>query len=430
VTSIGRPRQIVAGALAGPAVLVVAMSINNAGIFGFHMIASRILGPARYGALGSLLALTLLLSVATTAITMAVVGQVAAHPDPTDWSVRGPARTLTGVVAILLVAGGASSRELARFLHLKSVVPVLLLLAYAAAVLAQVIARGIVLGSHRYRTVAGAIVSGTIVRLILGVALAAAFGTSGAIAAYTGAEATTAALLYMATHRRQQHRSRIPLKLPVPALALTIAAYGGIWLFSSTDTLLARHLLPGFDAGIYVAATTAGSIALWLPYNVTSSLFPRLVREATVLDGSRSFLIGAILAGAITVAAAIVMMLVPGFVISVLFGASYHGSAAVLVLLAMSNGLQGIAGFLLHHQLAHRRLTSLLPWVAVMSLAVLIEAHHPGPRGIAADAVVVSAGLALVMVGVSIWIGLRMATRPHQLATRPHQEEGQLAAIV
>jgi len=171
-----------------------------------------------------------------------------------------------------------------------------------------------------------------------------------------------------------------------------------MYALSAADTFLARHLLLAQSAGLYVAASTAGSIALWLPYNVTSASFPGLAGEAHEGSaGRRSFLAGLAAVTAVTLTVALAMILLANVTVGVLFGGAFTASAPILVLLAVSNGAQGVAGFLLHHQLAHHRMRSLVPWIGLVAMGIGIYRFHHSARQIAAVAVVVSLALLVTM---------------------------------
>ena len=405
-TSTSRLASARSQLLNGPAILVLALCFNSAGVFAFHIVVSRLLGPSRYGALGALLALALILSVASGAVTMAVTQRVAASPPATGWSIARQYRVVGVGCLVLAVAGACGAAEIKHYLHLGTLTPVVLLVLFGEVVLCGLVPRGVLVGQHRYRLMGGAVAIGAVVRVIAGAALAPAFGTSGAIAAYGAAEgATTLIALVGVVRHRQRGDAVSELNVSWRSLGLALAAFGGMWTFSATDTFLARHLLSSVGAGIYVAASVAGSAALWLPYTVTGSVFARLSAEAHAEDTKgrdfRNSLVATVLmAGGICVA----LVLVPGLVIRVLFGASYEASARVLVFLAVSNGLQGVTGFLVSHQLAHRRWTVLLPWAGVVGLVTAIYLHHQTPRAIALAAVLVSLALCVAVLAGSVRI--------------------------
>jgi hypothetical protein len=76
----------------------------------------------------------------------------------------------------------------------------------------------------------------------------------------------------------------------------------------------------------------------------------------------------------------------------------------VLVLLAVSNGAQGMISFLLHHQLAHHRATCLLPWMGLLVLVPIVYAAHGSASQVATEDMVVS----LCLFGAMALISLRL----------------------
>ncbi|HEY2430085.1 MAG TPA: hypothetical protein VGI06_14195, partial [Acidimicrobiales bacterium] len=295
---------------------------------------------------------------------------------------------------------------LERYLHLGSPVPVLLLAVLAAAILGGLVPRGVLMGEKRFAPVAGGLATGVTLKLVLGAGLAAAFGVSGAVAAAAAGECVTTLLYYRSLG---PHRSGTELRVPGRSFSLATGAYCGFWLLAAADTFLARHLLSATSSGLYVAASTAGSIALFLPNNITLTVFPSLAGAAGD-DRSPTGTFGSALvaAGALTVAAAGALALLPSLAVAILFGPSFKAASGLLVLLAVSNGAQGMVSFLLHHQLAHHRLTCLLPWLGLGALVAAANVAHQSPRQIAAEALVISVVLVVVMATLS----LRMVMAP------------------
>jgi O-antigen/teichoic acid export membrane protein len=161
---------------------------------------------------------------------------------------------------------------------------------------------------------------------------------------------------------------------------------------------------------VYVSASVAASAALWLPYNVTASTYARLSTEA-IEPGSddRSFRLGLGATGVMVFALVCVLEAAPALIIRILFGPAYAGAASVLVWLACSNGLQGLCGYLMAHQLAHRSRTVLLSWAGVAALAIGMSSHHGSSHQVATVAVTVSAALAVAMLLASV--GIRASGR-------------------
>ena len=381
--------------------LFAALTYFNVSTFGFHVIVSRLLGPARYGALGAILALASLSGNGTGAVGAAVTRAVAIGGADRPWDTRRVRRIglLAAAVAAIAVAG--LSPVLERYLHLTSPVPLLLFAVLAAATLAGMVPRGVLLGRRRFAPVAAALGIGVTTKLIAGAALANVAGVSGAMAGAALGECVTAALCFRA--ERASTEGGDTLSVPFRSFSLATGAYWGFWLLTATDTFLARHLLAATPSGLYVAASAAASIALFLPNNITLTAFPSLAGAAADADGtSRTFRRAFAAAAGLTTIAAGALALLPGLAVAVLFGPGFKHAAPLLVMLAVSNGSQGMVSFLLHHQLAHHRVTCLLPWAGLLLLVPVIYAAHGSASRVAMEDMIISVGLFAAMAVISL----------------------------
>jgi hypothetical protein len=172
---------------------------------------------------------------------------------------------------------------------------------------------------------------------------------------------------------------------------LSLAALGGYGVLMSMDSVLARHYLPSREAGWYTAAATAGKIALFLPAAVATLAFPRFAVGDGRSREARSTLhlaFPAVLA--IGLLAAVVMLGLSRLVMSLLFGASYHGAAGAVGILGVEAMLLGLVSLLVYFHLARRSTTSLLCWGGAVLAAVGIALFHRSPESIALDMVVAS----------------------------------------
>ena len=210
----------------------------------------------------------------------------------------------------------------------------------------------------------------------------------------------------------------VALHVPRRSVVLSSGAYSSLWLLAAADTFLARHLLTAHSSGLYVAASTAASIALFMPNNVTLAVFPALAGDAARgQPGEFKRALGC--AGGLTVLATTGLALLPALIIAILFGPSYRGAAAILVLLAFSNGAQGLVGFLQHHQLAHHRSSCLLPWLGLATFGAIAITFPGSPTHLAAQAVCVSVALLGVMAVFSLRIALLVRARTTEPEIEP-----------
>jgi O-antigen/teichoic acid export membrane protein len=236
-----------------------------------------------------------------------------------------------------------------------------------------------------------------------GLSLASMFGVAGAVVGYAAGPVAFAVIVRIGRRSvAEVEAGARPLRLEAREVVMAIAAFGGLWALTGADVFVSRHLLGPVESGLYVAASTAASTALFLPSAAATAVFPRLAADASGAGGRKFFFRSLAVVGALTIVTVGSLVVVRGQLIAVFFGRSYKGAAAILALLALSNGAQGLIGFLQLHQLAHRRLGSLLPWLGLVALVAMAETRHQDAHQIALEAVLASAGVLVVMVPMSI----------------------------
>lgn len=382
--------------------LVAAMTLAvNLGSFGFLVLVARSADPALFGALAALAGIILLCEVPASALQV-VVGRSFAGAEPeSPQVVVGPLlvdASAWGAAACAVLL--ALSPLVERFLHLPSITSALLLAAYALPVGVSVVPKGVLVAQGRLRLLSIGLVSGTVVRIVVGVLLVRrGAGLDGAVVAMVCGEAVSAAILLpglrelLGPSATGGGRSRT-LSLgvtdgphlkwghaKVPAMAFT-----GYWVLTAIDVVLARHWLGLNASGWYAAAATVAQIALLAPGAIAALAFPRLVgTDVPQLVGPETrpnqrlmFALGSASVAAIGFVAAVVVCFFASGTVEGLFGDAYGPAARVVGLLSFSGALIGLVTVLLHYHLSRGgRLTAGLCWpgsiVAVVGTAIW---HH------------------------------------------------------
>src|SRR5258708_11222167 len=133
---------------------------------------TRLMGPQQYGALGALLAVVLVLSVPTGAV-QAVVARRSAVATSDN---RQLGALLSGSMRLALFAGVAVTAALAaaspfgaRFFHIHSAVPMLLVAAYLLPATVGPVGRGFLQGTMQFRLLGASYVVSMTLKLALGV---------------------------------------------------------------------------------------------------------------------------------------------------------------------------------------------------------------------------------------------------------------------
>ena len=231
-------------------VLLLALGVLNGSNYVFHVAVSRLLGPASYGSLASLLAVVLVLSVPFGVLQTVLAQRTAAlvatgRADEVPRLAAGALKGLTPVAWLLGAAVALAAPALALFLHL-GVVSALLLAPYVVVSILGSVPLGVLQGQLRFGAIGALLVGGVAVRLGLGIGgVAAGAGVPGAVLATAVAPVVPLAgglsLLRVRRGAWQAARRRLdPLRGDfVPAfLGLT-----GFWLLAEVDIALARHYL-------------------------------------------------------------------------------------------------------------------------------------------------------------------------------------------
>ncbi|MCL4413714.1 MAG: glycosyltransferase [Actinobacteria bacterium] len=387
----------------GALVLFVAMMAVNGVNFVFNVVMSRMLGAAHYGALGSLLGMVSVVTVVVGGLQLAVT-QAVAEREATARSrvVAGKAFLAAGVVGLVVLAvTGALSPLLSSFLHLSSLVPVVLLALYLAPSIAGLVPQGVLIGERRFRAVAAATLIGTTARLVVGVALVGlGMGIDGALLASVASAVLMLGMLAWPLRRQLGMREGAAnLGVRLGPAALSLVGLGGFALFTMIDSLLARHYLPALQAGYYVAGATAARISLFLPGAVGVIAFPRLAAaRAAGSDPTKvlrqSLGLIAVLGGL----AALVMAALPGLVVSVVFGPAYAPAAPVVRVLGIAAAAMAVIGQLVYVHVARHSRVATGCWAGAAGAVVLIAAFHGSPLSLAWAMLVLAGGLVVVML--------------------------------
>jgi O-antigen/teichoic acid export membrane protein len=301
------------------------------GSFVYHSIAGRILGPAAYGQVASLIA-AYAIGLTFAVILSLVLARHAATLIATGESGIGSVlRRTAGLIAIpclgIVLLAVLMAGPVAAFEHIASSLPVVILGLAIALGWQVAIPRGILQGLQRFKALAVNLSVDPIVRVsALLVLLAGGYAVSGAMAAVVaGLVVALAAGIYSLRDRFGGKEPAVRLRL-VGGFSLTAAAgVVGIQLLFNQDVVLAEHYLPSHEGGIYGGLNKIATIVFYLTLSVSQVLFPRVVDAiARRQHPGRLLLSSAGILTALGAAALLVFAVVPGLVVGVLYGPAFR----------------------------------------------------------------------------------------------------------
>ena len=384
----------------GGAAYLIAAAVLNASNFVFNVIASRLLGPSAFGALGSLLGLVSVVTIVLGALTVAVARTVSAEaeqPQPGDLAPSRTAILLTVLGFALVLALAVPLRNL---LHLTSVWPVVIMSFVLPLAVAEIVPRGALLARLNFRTLSLAVAASAVTRLGAGVILIElGMGLNGAVLATVLSQlVVTALIVWPVRHELRRVPETTPIKVPLSDATLALIALGGFSALNAVDSVLARYYLPAVQSGYYVAASTAAQIAFALPVTIALMAYPRFVAVEKDGDGHKVLIEGIALVGTLGFVAAAILWRFH-IIVTVLFGKHYAPAAAALRVLAWEGMALGLMSVFVYFHLGHRKLMSCASWLGVAGAIVLVAGvFHDGQLPIA-----------FVMLSVSTVVLLAMA---------------------
>jgi O-antigen/teichoic acid export membrane protein len=263
--------------------IAVAMAVMNVSTYAFTILAARRLGPAEYGAFGSLMGLLLVVNVLSLGLQATGARRVAAAPGDRD---RIEAEVLAATyrsATWLTVACLAAAPLAARVLELDGWWAALTIGAAAFPLTLMGGYAGILQGEQRWLPLAGVYLGMGVGRLAVGAAallvVPTAFGAMLGVAAAAVVPAVAGAL---ALHRpaRARERALAPRgRAVLGEVAGNSHALLAFFALSNTDVVVARIVLPPEDAGLYTAGLILTKAVLFLPQFVVVIAFPSMSQD-------------------------------------------------------------------------------------------------------------------------------------------------------
>lgn len=251
----------------------------------YNSFMGRLLGPADYSIIGSLLAFVSIITIPTNAVATAAMRFTAHyHATGEDGLIKGFLSTFTRRLVVVGIVVAATlvvlSAPLANFLHLPSVVPVIIIAPLLITAILLPVNRGIMQGLQKF--IDSIINQGidALLKLILGVVLVkAGFAINGAIGALVLASITAYIASFWALKPILTHAEKKVVGIPSEVKqfsAVALVAFLIATLLMNIDILLVKHYFEPHQAGLYAALSTVGKIVLFVTTPVVTVMFPMI----------------------------------------------------------------------------------------------------------------------------------------------------------
>ena len=378
------PPEATGRALLGPGLFVGGAVVAANGLnAAFQILLARILEPAEYSLLVSLVVVTLIAAVPPLAFQAVVAREVAValadgRRAEAGASVRDTVRGLVpwslgafglgGAVAGGLAAAGRGDQGAT--------------LATAATISAALVIPAVWGGLQGARLfvvlgIAHLTFAGT--RLAAGMAIGLAGGDAAAVMGGVAA-ATLLTLALTIVPLRDLWRAAVRSRARRLATLPNAAAATGLTLLTAlatVDVLVAKLAFPSATAGAYGVASVGARVLLLVPIGVTTVLFPRVAVLRDRIRERRYLLAGLGVVCALGALTTALLWVAAGFLIRHVFGAKYEAAIPWLGPLSLAMALYAVATVYLYHflSLARARFALVLVGVFAAQLAALVALH-------------------------------------------------------
>jgi len=384
--------------------IAVAIMVMNLATYAFQMVAARILGPAQYGGVASLMALMLVVAVAQLGLQATAARRISATPD----HVAQIERVILRVTYRASFALGLIMLLLAplvwKLLRLDSIAPALLVAVATVPLTILGGQTGILQGERRWLALGAMYVAMGVPRLVLGGLFIAVRPTEGAAMAGVALALFLPVVLghFLLRHPRVPGEdSELNHLRPTLREAVTNStALLAFFVLSNADIVIARNTLDSHDAGLYAGGLILTKAVLFLPQFVVVVAFPSM---STVEERKKALLRSLALVSVLGACAVLGAWVLSDVAMIFVGGVDYSDVQSRLWLFAILGTLLSMLQLLVYSVLARQGTRSAyLVWVAVVAV-VIGGLLQDSLDGLLMTVIIIDAVLFVTLLTLSLW---------------------------
>lgn len=397
--------------------MFLGLTVVNAGNYLFHLLTGRMLGPANYGELESIISSLYLLGIIPIALNLIVVkfvsSQSASDPEeiPVFFRWLNLRLIVFGVFSLVLLL--LIIPHWAGFLKLDNSLPVLIAMLSFPLSLLMVTARSFLQGLMNFVAFTFSQIIEVLSKLLLAVLFIRwGWGVSGV----SGAMVTASILgffyalyvlrpFFMAHRGKTFHKSKQLLKYGFSVVISTISLTS---LFT-TDIVLVKHYFTSFEAGIYASLSILGKIIFFGSGPFVTAMFPMVSQKKEKGESYHNlFWITVFLVLLSSLAVSAIYFVFPDLMIGLLFGKEYLVGKDLLVLFAVFISLYSLCSVFVNFYLSiSKTIVVVIPLFFSIVQVVLIVIFHQSLAMVIIDSIITC-----VLLFISLLIYYPYAKKP------------------
>ncbi len=322
---------------AGSTVMIIGSNSVNVLSYLYHLALGRLLGPAGYGELASLISLIGLLSIVPASLSLVVIRYVSSTKNQEDLNklINWFKRKILLISLMLFLIILTTSPLIASFLNIKNSSYLLLIAFSYLFSLPALVNRSILQGLLKFKEYVLTVIGENMVKLLASIPLVVwGFGVGGAMVSYALAVVFGWVLTYLFLkpfsgsigHQKIDYRPMIMFVVPV-----AIQSIASTSLYSS-DLILVKHFFPAFETGLYASLSTLGKIIFFGAGPIGSVMFSVVShKHARGDDYNKIFKYSFFGTLILALGVLAVYGFIPGIAINVLYGPSYLAAQNLLI---------------------------------------------------------------------------------------------------
>ena len=342
-------------------VLMISMTVVNAGNYGYNLILGRWLGPTQFADVSLIVTLLLVMTFISAPLQITTARYVAIHTADQNFAAVANTRLLmqrVGLVIGLILASlfsfGAFFWQ--SFFQTASAVPFIIFGIALPFSMLQAVERGVLQGQTRFSILAATYQVEMWTRLLVGIGLVAiGFSISGAVIGISFSFFATWLIAKISIP--QFPNAVLPdkntlVEFRLFAIPVLVSQVGQI-LINNSDVLLVRRFFPATQAGQYAALALIGRIVFFATWSVVTTMFPIVAQKQKKGEAHGHLLwLSLGIVSIISLPIVGITYILPDRIVSLLFGDQYLGVAPLLWLYAASTSLYALANVVVNYRLS------------------------------------------------------------------------------